>query len=151
VEGSSSFHRSSPDVFRAIAYIENGTARLVSRKENAHKSFPALTTGRPTIRRTAGPERFIYSLLRTAIYDYSGALFCQRGRDGQADSGRSPRNQSSSTCISVALCRPRDGLTLGCDHPLTPNRNGHFRMRIGLEKRVAGGNYPGLHTSCAGL
>jgi hypothetical protein len=45
-----------------MADIENGTARLVSRMENAHKSFPALTTGGPTIRRTAGPERFIYSL-----------------------------------------------------------------------------------------
>ena len=31
------------DGFRAVAYIENGTARLVSRKRNAYKSFPALT------------------------------------------------------------------------------------------------------------
>jgi hypothetical protein len=82
MEGRSSFHRSSPDGFRAMAYIENGTARLVSRKENAHKPFPALTIGRLTIRRTVGPERFIYSLPRAAIYDYSGALFCQRCRDG---------------------------------------------------------------------
>jgi hypothetical protein len=47
------------------------------------------------VMRLEGLERFIYSLLRTAIYDYSGALFCQRCRDGQADSGRRPRNQSS--------------------------------------------------------
>jgi hypothetical protein len=81
-----------------MAYIENGTARLVSRKENAHKSFPGLTTGRPTIRRTVGPERFIYSFpLRpfTIFTINSGVLFCQRCRDGQADSGRRPRNQSS--------------------------------------------------------
>ena len=33
---------------------------------------------------------------------------------------REPGQCGISTCISVALCRPRDGLSLGCDHPLTP-------------------------------
>jgi hypothetical protein len=36
--------------------------------------------GSNTVRCIAGPDRFIYSLLRTAIYDCSGALFCQRCR-----------------------------------------------------------------------
>jgi bifunctional non-homologous end joining protein LigD len=31
------------DGFRALAYIECGTARLVSRNGNTFKSFPALT------------------------------------------------------------------------------------------------------------
>jgi bifunctional non-homologous end joining protein LigD len=31
------------DGFRALAYIENGIARLVSRRGNVYKSFPALT------------------------------------------------------------------------------------------------------------
>ena len=31
------------DGFRALAYVENGAARLVSRKQNVYRSFPALT------------------------------------------------------------------------------------------------------------
>ena len=95
MEGSSSFHRTSPDGFRAIAYIENGTARLVSRKENARKSFPALTTERSTICRIAGPERFIYSLLVRPFTIAAAPSFASAVADGQADSGRRPRNQSS--------------------------------------------------------
>jgi hypothetical protein len=36
-----------------MAYIKNGTARLVSRKENTHKSFPGLS--RPGDRPYAAP------------------------------------------------------------------------------------------------
>jgi bifunctional non-homologous end joining protein LigD len=31
------------DGFRAVAYVDNGAARLVSRKQNVYKSFPVLT------------------------------------------------------------------------------------------------------------
>ncbi len=31
------------DGFRAVAYIEDGATRLVSRKQNVYRSFPALT------------------------------------------------------------------------------------------------------------
>ena len=32
------------DGFRALAYVENGSARLVSRRQNAYKSFDTLCT-----------------------------------------------------------------------------------------------------------
>jgi hypothetical protein len=108
VEDSGSFHRTSPDApvlawlwvrlaerDRAMAYIENGRARLVSRKENAHKSFPALTTRRPTIRRTAGPERFIYSL-RVRPFTITGAhSFASVVAMVRPIPAVDPRNQSS--------------------------------------------------------
>src|SRR4051794_27710037 len=37
-------HEIKYDGFRALAYIENGTTRLVSRNGNAYKSFGALCT-----------------------------------------------------------------------------------------------------------
>ena len=41
------------DGFRALAFIENGVCRLVSRKGHVYKSFPALCTSLGKIPNTA--------------------------------------------------------------------------------------------------